>query len=65
MRAKIYITITDDTPEEKLATIGQTPEKIRKIYEDTFELMLNAACAPGCTYELHVSVDDNTKEARQ
>ena len=58
MRAKIYITIEDDTPEEKLTAAGMSRERLHDLYYIAFRRLLAAAVQPGCRADLRVVVDD-------
>lgn len=61
MRAQIYITIEDDTTEEKLTAAGMSRERLHDLYYNTFRCMLADAAQLGCRADLRVEVDDNHK----
>lgn len=65
MQVKIFITISDQTTEEKMTAAGTSREKVRGIYTEAFMSLLNAAIQPGATYDLRVEVTDNTKEGKE
>lgn len=58
MRAKIYITIEDDTTEKQLIAAGGSRESVRDGYHEVFRRLLAASLAPGCRADLCVVVDD-------
>ena len=62
MKAKIYITIEDDTSEEQLIAAGGSREKMREIFHESFQMMLDAVTSPGRRADLRVVVEDNTKD---
>lgn len=63
MRAKIYITIEDDTTEKQLIAAGGSRESVRDIYHAAFQRLLDAALAPGCRADLRVEVMEGEKNA--
>ncbi len=62
MKASIFITLEDDTPEEKLIAAGMSREIIRVLYMDAFKRIIDDVKTPGCRSTLYVEVKDNTKE---
>lgn len=63
MRAIIHITIEDDTPEEQLIAAGASSEWLRDLYEKAFQNIITTTLSPGGRSDLHVEIEDNTKEA--
>jgi hypothetical protein len=61
VRAKVYITIEDDTSEEKL--VAFSAKDLQALYRVAFENMVYAALKPGSRADVRVVVEDNTKEA--
>jgi hypothetical protein len=65
MRAKVTITLADQTSEEKLLTHGFNSEMLLELYYKAFENILEEFKVEGMTTDLHIIVDDNTKESKQ
>jgi hypothetical protein len=58
MRAKVYITIEDDTTEERLIASGMSRERMHDLYYNAFQRLLGSFVSPGCRADLRVVVDD-------
>ena len=62
MRVKVYITLTDQTSEGAMIARGVTSKKLLDIYTQGFKNFLEGIKSQGVKIDLHVAVDDNTKE---
>lgn len=67
MRATITITLEDDISEEKLNAAGISRGALLKLYEGGFIYFLEAIDdgSGRIKKDLHIVIEDNTKEAEQ
>lgn len=62
MKIKIDIALWDNTTTEDLEELGVAEKFVQKVYEDAVRKLVEAALDPRMEYELHIEVEDNTKQ---
>ena len=62
MKVKINIELWDDTSTEDLENLGLTDKFAKLMYEHAVKQLLEEACDSRTKYEMHVEIEDNTKQ---
>lgn len=65
MRAKVFITFTDQTSEEELSKHRVDADMLAELYYRSFENIIESFKIDDVKIDLEVRVDDNTKESKQ
>lgn len=64
MKINVSITLTDQSSEEEMVARGVTRETLLAIYTQGFQNLLENLRTQEVKIDLHVAVEDNTKEEK-